>query len=604
MKKISFLLLLTSFIFACETQAQVVTSHSHNFETVQGDPSNTLIYTLDNGLKVYLSVNKLEPRIQTLIGVKAGSKFDPSETTGLAHYLEHMMFKGTHQIGTKDWASEKIVLDAIAETFEAHRLESDPDKKTAIYVKIDSLSFEASKFAIANEYDKMVSGLGAKGTNAYTSNDETVYINDIPSNEIEKWLMLEGERFQTLVLRLFHTELETVYEEFNRSQDSDSRWVYQAVLEGLLPNHPYGTQTTIGLGEHLKNPSLYNIHAYFDKYYVPNNVAICLAGDLDPDATINMIEKYFGTWKTTAVTPFKQPAKTTVEAPITKETFGPQQEMVYLGYKFEGSGSKDARMTQMVDMILANSQAGLIDIDLMLNQKVLSAGSFAQILKDYTVHFLYGVPKEGQSLENVKDLLLAEIEKIKAGDFEDWLVEAVVNDMKLSRIKSLESNRGRASFMLDAFINELAYQDVVFDLDTMAKITKADIMAFANEYYKENYVVSYKRIGTSDRHSVPKPKITSVEVDRDSKSEFYTAFETVTSKRLTPKFVDYDKDLTKSNLDEVAFAYVKNEHNQIFNLYYLFDVGTQTDKELGLAIEYLPYLGTSKYSAEDLKKEF
>lgn len=604
MKKNSFLLLLSIFLLTCKTQQSVASVYSHTFETVKGDPSNTLMYTLDNGLKVYLSVNKLSPRIQTLIAVKAGSKFDPAETTGLAHYLEHMMFKGTHKIGTKDWELEKLILEAIATTFEAHRLENDPEKKEILYAKIDSLSFEASKFAIANEYDKMVSALGAKGTNAYTSNDETVYMNDIPSNEIEKWLLVEGERFQTLVLRLFHTELETVYEEFNRSQDSDSRWVYQAVLEGLLPNHPYGTQTTIGVGAHLKNPSMYNIHAYFDKYYVPNNMAICLAGDLDPDATIDLIEKYFGTWKSKEVSPFIQPDKTSVEAPITKETFGPQQEMVYMGYKFDGAGSQQAMMTQMVDMILANSQAGLIDIDLLLKQKVLSAGSFPQILKDYTVHFLYGVPKEGQSLENVKDLLLEEIEKIKAGDFEDWLVEAVINDMKLNRVKSLESNRGRAFLMLEAFINELAYEEVVFDLDTMTKITKADIIAFVNEHYNDNYVVSYKRIGASDRHSVPKPKITSVEVDRDSQSEFYAAFDTVPSKRLSPKFVDFEKDITKSKINEVDFAYVKNENNQIFNLYYLFDVGSQTDKELALAIQYLPYLGTDKYSAEDLNKEF
>ena len=604
MKKISLLLILMIGMLACKQAKETTKLYKHDFETLAEDPSNTLMYTLDNGLKVYLSVNKLEPRIQTLIAVKAGSKFDPAETTGLAHYLEHMMFKGTHNIGTKDWASEKEILDQIAATFEAHRLENDPEKKTELYAKIDSLSFEASKFAIANEYDKMVSGLGAKGTNAYTSNDETVYINDIPSNEIEKWLTLEGERFQTLVLRLFHTELETVYEEFNRSQDSDNRWVYQGVLEGLLPNHPYGTQTTIGLGEHLKNPSMYNIHAYFDKYYVPNNMAICLSGDLDPDATIDMIEEHFGSWERKEVTPFVVPEVVDRSEPVIKETYGPQQEMLYMGYRFDGAGSKEAMMAQMVDMILANSQAGLIDIDLMLKQKVLSAGSFPQVLKDHTVHFLYGVPKEGQSLEEVKDLLLSEIEKVKAGDFDDWLVEAVVNDLKLNRIKSLESNRGRAFIMLDAFINELDYSRVVFDLDSMANITKEEIVAFANAHYQDNYVVSYKRMGESNRHSVPKPKITAVEVDRDSKSPFYLSFDSIPSMRLNPRFVDFEKDIQVDKIDEVDFAYVENENNQIFNLYYLFDIGSQTDKELALAIQYLPYLGTSKYTAEALKKEF
>lgn len=600
-------LILLSFVFlafACKKVDKPITSYQHNFETVENDPSNTLKYTLSNGLEVFLSVNELEPRVQTLIAVKAGSKFDPAETTGLAHYLEHMMFKGTHNIGTKDWTSEKAILDQIAATFEAHKNETDEDLKRELYAKIDSLSFEASKFAIANEYDKMVSSLGAKGTNAYTSNDETVYINDIPSNEIEKWLKVEGERFQTLVLRLFHTELETVYEEFNRSQDSDNRWVYQGVLEGLFPNHPYGTQTTIGVGEHLKNPSMYNIHDYFNKYYVPNNIAIILSGDIDPDATIDMIEKYFGNWENKEVEPFVQPTDSELTAPITKETFGPQQEMVYMGYKFDGAGSKEAMMAQMVDMLLANSQAGLIDIDLMLKQKVLSAGSFPQILKDHSIHFLYGVPKEGQTLEEVKDLLIGEIEKIKKGDFDDWLVEAVVNDLKLTRIKSLESNSGRAFLMLDAFINELNYTDVVFDLDTMATITKADIIDFANKHYNENYVVSYKRMGESNRHSVPKPQITSVEVDRESQSPFYLAFDSMQSLKLEAKFVDFNKAIEKEKIGDIELAYVKNENNQIFNLYYLYDLGSNTDKELALAIQYLPYLGTEQYTAEELKKEF
>ena len=604
MKNKLLILIAIACIASCTTKKQVTQQYEHDFERVEGDPSNTLIYTLDNGLRVYLSVNEAEPRIQTLIAVKAGSKFDPSETTGLAHYLEHMMFKGTHRIGTKDWESEKVLLDEIAETFEAHKEESDSARKNALYARIDSLSLEASKFSIANEYDKMISSLGAKGTNAYTSNDETVYINDIPSNELKKWLMVEGERFQTLVLRLFHTELETVYEEFNRSQDSDRRWVYQGVLEGLLPNHPYGTQTTIGVGEHLKNPSMYNIHEYFNTYYVPNNIAICLSGDLDPDATIDWIEQYFGDWQAQDVPEFQMPRDEDLKEPIVKETFGPQQEMLYMGFKFDGAGTKESQMVSLIDMLLTNSQAGLIDINLNLKQKVLSAGSFPSVMKDHSIHFMYGIPKEGQTLEEVKDLLLAEIEKIKAGDFDDWLLEAIINDLKLSRIQGLESNRNRAFTMIDAFINDLEFADLVFELDSMAAITKEDIIDFANQYYTDNYVVSYKRMGESDRHSVPKPQITAVEVDRESQSDFYAAFDTVHSARLTPKFVDYESSISVSSLNGIELSYVQNENNQIFELYYIFDIGSNTDKELALAIQYLPYLGTSKYSAEELQKEF
>ena len=171
----------------------------------------------------------------------------------------------------------EILKQKISDLYEKHKNESDPAKKKEIYKEIDKISGDAAKYVAANELDKMVTSLGATGTNAFTSTERTVYINTIPSNELEKWLQLETERFNELVLRLFHTEIEAVYEEFNMSQDNDFRTEYYASLEEMFKKHPYGTQTTIGTAEHLKNPSLVNIHNYFDKYYVPNNMAIILA---------------------------------------------------------------------------------------------------------------------------------------------------------------------------------------------------------------------------------------------------------------------------------------------------------------------------------------
>ena len=210
---------------------------SYAYEVVENDPLNTLIYTLDNGLKVYLSINKDEPRIQTNIAVNTGSKQDPSDATGLAHYLEHMLFKGTSNIGTINWEKEKIELKKISDLYEQRRNTVDENARKLIYNKIDSISGVAASYAVANEYDKMISSLGAKGTNAYTSLERTVYINDIPSNELEKWLMIEAERFGELVLRLFHTELETVYEEFNRGQDNDWRLAWYTMMKAIFKNH-------------------------------------------------------------------------------------------------------------------------------------------------------------------------------------------------------------------------------------------------------------------------------------------------------------------------------------------------------------------------------
>ena len=266
------------------------------YTTVPGDPMKTRIYTLGNGLKVYLSVNKEKPRVQTFIAVNTGSRNDPAETTGLAHYLEHLMFKGTTHFGTSNLQAEKPLLDSIESRFEQYRHITNSVARKNWYHKIDSLSQLAARYNIPNEYDKMMASIGSEGSNAFTTEDQTCYVEDIPSNEIATWARVQSDRFRNMVIRGFHTELEAVYEEYNigLSRDMEREWV--AMNKKLFPNHPYGTQTTIGIQEHLKNPSITNIKKYFHKYYVPNNIAIVMAGDFDPDNVIAIIEKYFGDW--------------------------------------------------------------------------------------------------------------------------------------------------------------------------------------------------------------------------------------------------------------------------------------------------------------------
>lgn len=574
-------------------------------KALPNDPFHVHTYTLSNGLTVYISVNKEVPRVQTLVAVRAGSKFDPAETTGLAHYLEHMVFKGTNQLGTKDWAKEKVLLDSVSANFEYHKNEKDPLKKKKLYAKIDSFSYEASKYAIPNEYDKMTTSLGAQGTNAFTSTDMTVYVNDIPSNAMEKFLKLESDRFQNLVLRLFHTELETVYEEFNRNQDNDRRWSDHNIDNALLPNHPYGTQTTIGEGEHLKNPSMVNIHNYFDTYYRPNNVAIILAGDVDPDKTIAMIEKYFGSWKNSPVPQFIKKSAPELSSPAVREYVGPQPEHVYVGYLFNGANSKDALMARLVDMILANGEAGLIDLDLVQQQKILQGYSFIDENTDYVFHKLYGEPKQGQSLDEVKNLLLAEIEKVKKGEFGDWVLPAIIQNLRLQRLQSVEKNDSRAYAIMSAYVHNIPWNQWVNEIDEMEKITKADIVQFANKYYRNNYAVSYKRQGDAKVHKVEKPEITSVVMNKEADSKYKQEWDKMDQPSIKPKFIDFQKDITHLSLEGgIPFDYIRNDLNQLFLVNYIFDMGTDNIRNLGLAISYLEYLGTNKYTAEQLKEEF
>ena len=356
-----------------------------NIRVFKNDPLGTRIYKLDNGLTVYMSVNKNEPRIVTRIPVKAGSKNDPADATGLAHYLEHMLFKGTDKFGTKDFNVEGKLINEIIDLYEQHRANTDPEQRKQIYRKIDSVSYIASGYAIPNEYDKMLASIGATGTNAYTSVEQTVYVNEIPSNQLGTWLNIESERFHQPIMRLFHTELEVVYEEKNRSMDNGSSKAFENLYAGLFQKHSYGTQTTIGTVEHLKNPSLKKVIDYFNTYYVPNNMAIVIAGDFNPDEAIRLIDEKFGSMQQKEVPKFIPPVEDAITSPIEKTVFSPDAETMLMGYRFPGASSEESDVLKMLGNILSNGTAGLIDLNIVKQQKALNAGAFVDEMKDYCV---------------------------------------------------------------------------------------------------------------------------------------------------------------------------------------------------------------------------
>ncbi len=607
---ISFLLVAA---ISCKTNKEKtynVTSQKDanglTYETVENDPTGLRLYTLDNGLKVYLSQNSDEPKIQTYIAVRAGSNYDPKESTGLAHYLEHMVFKGTHKIGTVNWEKEKIYLDKISKLYEQHRAEKNIDKKLALYKEIDKVSLEASNYSIANEYDKMTASLGATGTNAYTWFEQTVYTNKIPANEFDKWVNLEAERFSTLVLRLFHTELEAVFEEFNRGQDNDFRKRYAAMLKGLFPNHPYGQQTTIGTAEHLKNPSMVDIHNYFNKYYVPNNMAIVLVGDFEFEPTIKKVNDTFGKFERKELTHPTLPKEKPITTPVVNEVFGPTSESISIAFRSKGINTEEEKFVTLCDMIMANGNAGIIDLNLNQKQLVQRASCSPTFLNDYGYHSFTGSPKSGQSLDEVKELLFAQIEKLKNGEFEEWMIEAVVNDLKLNRTRQYENNSALADTYVSAFIYNQDWSKRVQFLDDLKKITKEQLVNFAKNFYKNNYVLTYKRKG-EDKNivKVANPGITPVNLNRDKSSDYLIAFNKVESDPLQPKFVDYKSAIKETKTaNGIKVSYVLNEKNDLFDMNIIFDMGSDNDKKLSLAAGYLEYIGTDKYTNEELKKEF
>lgn len=585
----------------------LVGCQSYEYQTFENDPLNAKIYTLPNGLKVYMTVNKEQPRIQTYIAVRTGGKNDPAETTGLAHYLEHLMFKGTTKFGTQNYEAEKPLLDSITDLFELYRSKTDPEERKAIYHRIDSISGVAAKYAIPNEYDKMMAMIGASGTNAYTSEDVTCYTEDIPSNQIENWAKIQGERFKNPVFRLFHTELEAVYEEKNISLTRDIRKEMEVVNEVLAPNHPYGKQTVIGTQEHLKNPSLINIRNYFNTWYVPNNVAICLSGDFDPDQMVRVITKYFGDWQSAEVPATNYPAIEPLQAPVTREVWGQEAENVILAWTFPGAADPKSEVVDFLSSVLYNGKAGLFDLDLNQGMKVLTAQAFVDRKTDASTLYLYGRPLPGQSLEEVRKLLLEEIQKVITAKFDGDLVSSVLTDYKLTLQKALENNSDRADMFVESFVNGQPWEEAIGALDRYSRISKMDLAYFAKKNLTEQSCVTvYKRQGDDpDRQVIDKPAITEIEANRDTISAFAKEIQEGYVAAIDPVFVDYNFDIQKGELNhKQPVLYKQNVTNQLFELEYVYEMGRFADKYLSFVGDYVDYLGTSTMTAEGVQRSF
>lgn len=600
------LLLCANLLTAQEYQWKEATSGGYKYKYVTNDPMEARFYTLKNGLTVILSPTSKDPRMQVYIATKAGSKTDPADHTGLAHYLEHMMFKGTQHYGSLDWKKEKVYLDMIDKLYEEYNHTTDVAKRKSIYHRIDSVSGVASKYAIANEYDKMMTAMGAQGTNAFTSYEQTVYTEDVPSNSAEKFFAVQGERFHDPVFRIFHTELEAVYEEKNRTLDNDGRKVNELMMANLFRNHNYGKQTTIGTIEHLKNPSLLEIRKYFNKYYVPNNMGVIVSGDFDPDVLIKIIDKNFSGMQPKKFDKYTFQPEEPITTPIVKEVVGPDAELVTIGYRGPGVHSEDAMIGQIAGQILSNGRAGLMDLDLVKQQKLLRAYAYTDILVDYGYTVLQGSATTGQSLDDVKNLMLAEVEKLKKGDFDNDLLVSIVNNQKKSLMQQTESYGSRARALMSAFTGEEDWlKDDVAYIDRVSKITKADIVAYANKYYNNNYVAIYKRKGTDNNVvKVDKPPITPVETNAGKESDFVKKIKAMPVSDIAPVWVDYTKDMQRGHVGPAEVFYVQNKENGLFRLYYRYNMGTWNKKKLAVAAQYLQYLGTDKMTSEDISKEF
>ncbi len=569
------------------------------------DPLAAQIYELDNGLQVFLTENHEEPRFYAEIAVRAGSKHDPADGTGLAHYLEHLLFKGNQNLGTLNYEAEKPHLDRIVELYEEHHQETDPTRRAEIYAEINSEAQLAAQYAVPNEIDKLYNSMGGGGLNAHTWYEETVYKVGLPSNRLQQWAEIESDRFVDPVFRLFHTELETVYEEKNRTLDNGNRIIGTAMDELLYKVHPYGQQPTIGTVDHLKNPSLVYIQNYFDTYYVPNNMAIFISGDIDTDATIALIAEKFEDWEAKnlpEVGPWQEPALQGAERRTVQY---PGEEQVQLAFRTAPNGSSDKEALILLDMILDNRTAGLINLNLNQQQLVSQAGSSPMFLNDYGSQSLYGVPKQDQTLEEVEQLLLDQIEIIKAGDFEEWIIPAIINDFLKNEKASLEFNTARVTMMRQSFIEGADWDYHIAEIDRMEQLTKQDVVDVANKYFGDDYVAVYR---VDAQHEVPvveKPQIDPVTIDPTRQSEFAARVLAMEVEEIEPVFVEADRDYRIVEFAPgVELYYAPNPLNDLFSFSIGIDVGTEADNKLGLAAALMDVAGTQSLSNEELQKEW
>ncbi|MFD0797503.1 M16 family metallopeptidase [Maribacter chungangensis] len=574
------------------------------FATLNAQESNLKLesYELENGLKVYLNQDTEASTIYGSVWVNAGGKDDPADATGIAHYLEHMLFKGTQMLGTQDFEAEKPHLDKIRELYDELAEESEENKKTAIQQEINAEERKASEFAIPNEFDRLIKSIGSTAVNATTSNDYTNYYNIFPPNQLAKWLDIYAHRFKKPVFRLFQSELEAVYEEKNRAGDDLQRRIYEKFNSYIYGNHPYNTQTVLGSVEHLKNPSLKKMYAFFQTYYVPNNMALVLSGNFDSNEVKPLIAAAFGQLVRGPEPDFNTRKLNSFKGREVQKVRMTPIKVGFMGYKLVPFGHKDRAALEVVGQMMSNSnETGFLDIWNSEN-KALYAGGEQEFLEEDGSAFIFFVPKIfGKSLKHYEEEIQASFRSIANGEFEDTYFEAIKNGMYREYSRSLEDLEIRSDYIGLSFIYDMNPDELLSYSKNIKELTKEDIQKAADTYFGEDYFTLQSRTGFPKKTKLKKPAYKPITARTEETSLYAKAFEQLPEQVLSPSFIDVDKDVKV--IDEYLY-YTKNPQNDIFTFRATIAKGILEDllyPELALAMNNS---GTSTYTANELKNKF
>ncbi len=605
MKTTQLVLLLLLLNINVKSQIKIVESIS---DTRQGSGgSNDVVeLVLKNGLKVYLNEDHTQKDVLGAVVVRGGAKMDAPDATGTAHYFEHMMFKGTKTLGTIDYNSEKPYLDSIRQMYDLLRMDrTDEVFRKRVLKKIDNYSVQAAKYAIPNEFDNIVSELGGTRVNAYTNYENIVYHNHFPKQSMEKWMELYRDRFEAPVFRLFQSELETVYEEKNMSMDNFFRSIIEEVYKKFYPKSVYGKHTVLGSIEDLKNPSISAMETYWKEYYNANNMALVLIGDFDIQDVIPLLEEKFGTWRDG----LKANMPAAVEDPfdgavVVKKKLAPIS-LGILGYRSVKVGDEDELAIDVMAKLLTNSsETGLIDT-LTISRDVIEAQVFQDKHYDKGGFFIFYVPKPIiQSIGNAKKKVLAQIQKLKSGDFSDELFKAVVISMRKTELTNLENSEYRLQKIIDTYMSEGKWDDVLQYNEALSQISKDDIIRVANKYLADNYLDFQSKMGVPEKKKLEKPDITPLDpVNKDAESIEAAIIRQIESHEVEPKFIDFSNDISISDFkNNLHFFIVKNPLNNVFSANIRLGIGALENNKLEQLAYYLNNCGTELQTYSDFSR--
>ncbi len=570
------------------------------------------VYKLKNGLSVILDRDSTQNQVFGMVAVNVGSKDEELNATGLAHYLEHMLFKGTQTLGTSDWEKEKPLIDKTYELYDKLQDAKSDEEIAKINKEINDVSQKASQYAIPNELSKLVDQMGGLGFNASTSYDATEYHNLFPPNQLEKWLDLYAHRFQKPVFRLFQTELEAVYEEKNRAEDNTYHAFQNAFMKSCFETHPYG-RPIIGYTEHLKKPWMSKMRDFFEKWYVPQNMALILSGNFDIANAEKLINEKFGKWEAKSLPERKDlnlkpfDSKKTVKVKLTPML------MAERVYRIPRQDSKTELALDIASGLLSNSaQTGLLD-KLSLEGDVLFANAGNEVFKDggiFTISFapVFDVNQRRQlSFGSAENLIEKELNKLKQKQYADWLFEQVKSNLLKEYKLMMEHPQGRVFALMRLFIQSKPVDDLFKFPDALAKMTKDEVSEIVSKYIGDNYLSFYSQKGEGKKEKIKKPDIDPIKPTKHGESEYAKHFMQLPSTDVEKMpFVNMRKDVVNSLFaDKVMLHYVKNKRNDVFSMNIIFRVGTGKIPMLKYAVELLNNAGVmGAYKPDELRKEF